>query len=111
VVDVSSDKAEPDISGIKPEDIDAIDALLKSEISRQLNVTCWMSSQLNVFDSLKVMVSGYITTDQEKQWRYITLRLSNNNQKFVIIGSFDIAKADKLAELIWKSLNSVNFKS
>jgi hypothetical protein len=110
VADVSSDTAEPDISGIKPEYVDVVDALLKSEISRQFNVTRWMSSQLNVFNSLKVLVTAYITTDKEKQWQYIALRLSNNNQKFVIIGSFDIAKADELAELIWKSLHSVNFK-
>lgn len=111
VVDVSEDVTEPDISLMRQEDVEHIDNQFRKAVSSGMNLTKWMSSQLNENKNHKGLVTAYITTENEKEWQYIALRLSNNGRKIVIIGSFDISKKDELASLVFNTISYITFKN
>jgi len=39
----------------------------------------------------------------------VALRLSNEKKKYVIIGMFDVAKSNSLAQLVFKAMQSFSF--
>ena len=110
VVDISGDDSEPDISLIQSNDVPAIDMILKSSISKQMNVIRWMSSHLNEANGHKGLVTAYITASQNAEWQYIAIRTNHFGRRYVIVGMFDVAKATPLAKLVSDSLGSVSFK-
>jgi hypothetical protein len=111
VVDVSEDITEPDISLMKQEDVDRVDNQIRSAVESGMNLTKWMSSHLNETENQKGLVTAYVTADQGKEWQYIALRLSANNRKIVVIGSFDISKSDELASPIFNTMKNTSFKN
>lgn len=109
-VDVTEDTSEQDISLMNPEDVDFFDNRLRADVESGMNLKEWMSSQLNVNQNNKVLVTAYITAESEKEWQYIAIRFSKNGRKIVIIGSFDISMKDALASPVFKTISNTSFK-
>lgn len=111
IVDVTADPNEPDASVISSQDVAGIDALLKSAISQQFEIKRWMSTVLNEGSQGNALVTAYIAHNDDKDWQYYAARMKRNSRKYVIVGMFEVAKAEPLAQLIFRSLNSHRFKA
>lgn len=109
IADATGDPDEPDISTMSESDVEKVDALLRGAIESQMNVDTWMSSKLNESGDLKALVTPYIVQNNGKRWQYIALRLARNGRKIVVIGMFDVAKSNPLAQLVFRSMQGVSF--
>lgn len=90
------DPDEPDIDLLSEEDIPEIDAFLKSELSKQEEITKWMASQLNVKPWGKGLVTAYIALDEEgREIQHIATRTKLKGTRFVIQTSFDVEHKDE----------------
>jgi len=110
--DVTNDATEPDVSTLEQADVQDIDDTLyegtRSGLQTQgRELVQWMPSQLNPSDRLNGLFTTYITRKLDEEWQYISLRLNAKGRKVVVIGGFDIAKKDELAEPILDVMRSI----
>lgn len=75
------------------------------QIAKQSQV----SSTLNFLDVVQSLVTLYVVKERERYWQSVALRLEHNDRKFVVVGMFDIQKAEPLAGLIFKSVKGISF--
>ena len=109
VVDVTADEYEPSISKITADQVVEIDKQLKEGARSQLEIVNWVSSTLNVSEGVQSLVTLYVVKERERYWQSVALRLEHNERKFVVVGMFDIQKAEPIAGLIFKSVQSISF--
>jgi len=86
-----------------------VDLILKTAIQTNMDIVEWTSSKINKISELNVLITKYKARDDGKIWQYVALRLSNEKKKYVIIGMFDVAKSNSLAQLVFKAMQSFSF--
>jgi len=109
VADATSDLEEPDISLVEDNGVNQVDLILKTAIQTNMDIVEWTSSKINKISELNVLITKYKARDDGKIWQYVALRLSNEKKKYVIIGMFDVAKSNSLAQLVFKAMQSFSF--
>lgn len=117
VADASADVSEPDIESLTVPDVPEVDILLKKALTTSLAemgmpIVKWMSSKLNEGSlngaTTKVLLTAYIANDNGIDRQFVVARLQRSGRKYVVMGCFDVDKADQLAKPIWAALGSVS---
>lgn len=111
--DGTADDTEPDIASLRSEDVPDVDAYLQRGLaeyhaSEGEAILRWMGSQLNAADRMRALVTAYIKTDQGKERQVVAVRLPLHGRKVVVIGSFNVDRADILAVPIITALRQIS---
>ena len=102
------DPDEPDIDDLGEDKVPAVDAFLKREISKQMEVTQWMSSHLNIKPWGKGLATAYIAIDEHRrQIQYVAMRARLKGTRFVLLSSFDVEHKDQTCGPFMQILGSV----
>lgn len=117
VADASADASEPEIDGLSVSDVPGVDILLRTALTTShaemgMPIVKWMSSKLSEGSlngtSTKVLLTAYIAKDNGIDRQFVVARLQICGRKFVVMGCFDVNKADHLGKSIWAALGSVS---
>lgn len=102
------DDDEPIIDDLSENEVARVDEFLKTEISKQFTLVEWMGSQLNTKDWGKGLVTAYIVQESAtRATQFLSVRARLKGVRFVVIGSFNTAKKDVAASLIFGAVGSL----
>lgn len=102
------DPDEPDVEDLEENDVLGVDAFLKQEISKQMEIAQWMSSQLNIKPWGKGLATAYIAIDEHgRRIQHVAMRAKLKGTRFVLQSSFDVEHKDQTSGPFMQILGSV----
>lgn len=102
------DPDEPDIEELEEDNVPGVDAFLKREISKQMEITQWMASQLNIKPWGKGLATAYIAIDEHgRQIQHVAMRARLKGTRFILQSSFDVEHKDRTSGPFMQILGSV----
>lgn len=102
IADGTSDPEEPNVEGLQPAGVAAIDTHLRTCIERQFaagdeHLIQWGPSLLADVAGGRGLITAYQSRDKRGDWHCIALRIRVNGRNVVALAGFDKTDADTLA--------------